>query len=101
VERLDTMDDLSRAAFASPVAAEARQATKASRYERIGRLVDSIEPPLRDVDRERVTRLLLVITSSATLRVWRDLVGATADETADDVEWIVRAAVAATRRTHR
>src|SRR6187399_1815977 len=30
VERLDTMDDLSRAAFASPMAAEARQATKAS-----------------------------------------------------------------------
>jgi hypothetical protein len=83
------------------VAAEVRRVTRTSRFERIRRLADSIEPPLPESDRERITRLLVVLTSSATLRVWRDVVGAAADGTAADVEWIVRAAVAASRRDGR
>jgi AcrR family transcriptional regulator len=98
VDHLDSLDDLARAAFASPVAAEVRRVTRASRYERIRRLADSIDPPLREADRDRITRLLVVLISSATLRMWRDVLGSTGEEAADDVEWIVRAAIAASRR---
>ena len=101
VERLESLDDLARAAFASPLAAEVRRVTRASRYERVRRVTESIDPPLPQAARDRLTRLLVVLSSSATLRVWRDVLDSTAEETADDVDWIVRAAVAASRREER
>lgn len=95
VDRLDTLDDLSRAAMASPGASEVRHATMPARYERIRRLADSIEPKLPKADRDRITRLLVVLTASASLRMWRDHLGLSADDVADDVDWIVRAAISA------
>jgi len=97
VERLDALDDLSRAAMASPGASEVRHATMPSRIERIRRLTDSIEPRLGKADRDRITRLLVVLTASASLRMWRDHLGLSADEVAEEVDWIVRAAVTAAR----
>lgn len=93
LERLDDLDDLSRAAMASPVASEVRHATMPSRYERIRRLADSIEPKLRTADRDRITRLLTVITASSSLRMWRDHLGLSVDEVANEIDWIVRAAI--------
>jgi AcrR family transcriptional regulator len=95
IDRLDTLDDLSRAAMASPGASEVRHATMPTRHERLRRLTDAIEPKLRKVDRDRITRLLMVLTASASLRMWRDHLGLSGDEVADDVDWIVRAAIAA------
>lgn len=94
-DRLDSLDDLARAALASPASAEARHVTMPDRYERVRRLADAIEPRLSDVDRARIARLLVVLTASSSLRMWRDHLGSTVDEAADDVEWLVRAAVAA------
>ena len=99
LERLDNLDDLSRAAMASPAASEVRHATLATRYERIQRLADSIEPKLRKADRDRITRLLTVITASASLRMWRDHLGLSVDETADEIDWIVRAAIFASHES--
>jgi AcrR family transcriptional regulator len=97
-ERVDMFDDLDRAAMASPAADEARRVTMPSRLERIGRLADSIEPRLPKADRDRITRLLVILTASSSLRMWRAHLGATVDEAADDIDWIVRAAVAAATR---
>jgi AcrR family transcriptional regulator len=93
VERLDNLDDLSRAAMASPAASEVRHATMATRYQRIRRIADSIEPQLRKADRARITRLITVITASSSLRMWRDHLGLSADEVAKEIDWIVRAAI--------
>ena len=102
VERLDALDDLSRAAMASPGASDVRHATMPARYERISRLTDSIEPMLKKSDRDRITRLLVVLTASSSLRMWRDHLELSADEVADDVDWIVRAAItAASERKER
>jgi AcrR family transcriptional regulator len=95
LERLDALGDMERAALASPASSEVRHLTMPMRYERIGRLVDSIEPKLRKADRDRITRLLVVLTASSSLRMWRDHLGSTVDEVADDIDWIVRAAIAA------
>lgn len=94
-DRLDTLDEVTLAAMASPMAAEVRHATMPARFERVRRLTDAIEPPLVEADRDRITRLLVVITASASLRMWRDHLGLSVDEVADEIEWIVRAAVAA------
>ena len=93
--RLDDLDDLARAALASPLADAARRETMPERLRRIRALVGSIEPPLAADDAARIVRLLVILTSSSTLRIWRDLLGSSVDEAAGDVEWAVRAAVAA------
>lgn len=97
IERLDALDDVSRAAFASPIADEVRHATMPSRFARLRRLGESIEPPLSSADLDRITRLLVVLISQSSLRTWRDHLGVSADQAADDVDWILRAAIAAAR----
>lgn len=97
IERLDALDDVSRAAFASPIADEVRHVTMPSRVTRLRRLGESIEPPLASADLDRITRLLVVLTSQSSLRTWRDHLGVTADQAAEDVDWILRAAIAAAR----
>jgi AcrR family transcriptional regulator len=97
VERLDAMDDMSRAALASPIADEVRHATMPSRYMRVRRLCESIEPPLSSANLDRITRLLVVLISSSALRMWRDHLGVSADQAAEDVDWMLRAAIAAAR----
>src|SRR5918994_2491719 len=67
-ERLDAMDDVSRAAIASPIADEVRHATMPSRFERIRRLGESIKPPLTKADLDRITRILVILISSSSLR---------------------------------
>jgi AcrR family transcriptional regulator len=94
-ERLDALDDVSRAAFASPIADQVRHATMPSRFERIRALGKSIEPPLAKADLDRITRILVILISSSSLRTWRDHLGASPEQAADDIDWILRAAIAA------
>ena len=59
------------------------------------KLVDGIVPDGSPVDRERLTRLLVVLTGTAAFRTWHDHVGSSVDQAAEDVEWAVRALIAA------
>jgi AcrR family transcriptional regulator len=93
-DRLDAFDDLARAAAASPAAEEARHVTMPDRVERIRRFLDSIAPSLAEFDRDRIARLLMILTTSSALRVWRDHLGSSVDEAADDIDWLVRVAIA-------
>jgi AcrR family transcriptional regulator len=98
-ERLASYSALDLAAVASPVGDEVRHATMAHRLKRLSRLADSVQPPLVKADRDRMTRLLAVLTASASLRMWRDHLGVSVDQAADDIVWVMQASVAATRRT--
>jgi AcrR family transcriptional regulator len=97
IERLDALDDVSRAAYASPIADEVRHATMPSRYRRMRRLGESIQPPLSDAALDRIARLLVVLISQSSLRTWRDHLGVSADQAAEDVDWVLRAVIAAAR----
>jgi AcrR family transcriptional regulator len=97
--RIDALDDLARAAMASPGGDEVRHATMSSRLARIGRLADSLAGDVPAESRARLTRLLTVLTASASLRMWRDHLGSTVDEAADDIDFVIRAAVAASKRS--
>jgi len=97
IERLDALDDVARAAYASPIADEVRHATMPSRFKRIRRLGESIEPPLSRAALDRITRLLVVLISQSALRTWRDHLGVSSDQAAEDVDWILRAAIGAAR----
>jgi AcrR family transcriptional regulator len=94
-ERLDAADDLAWAAMASPASEEVRAIHAPRRLEVGRRIADSIEPTLAKADRERIARLLVVLISSSSLRVWRDHLGGSVEQAADDIDWAIRAAIAA------
>jgi AcrR family transcriptional regulator len=95
-ERLDAADDLARVAMASPAAAEARGATMPDRLRFSRRFVETVAPELARTDQDRIARVLVVLTMSSALRTWRDHLGASADDAADDVQWTIRSLIAAT-----
>jgi len=94
-ERTDSLGDLARAAMASPASEEVRRLNIPDRLAIFRRVADSIEPKPSEADRDRIARLLVILTASSALRMWRDHLGSSVDEAADDVDWLVRAAIAA------
>lgn len=92
---LDSLGEVARAAFASPGSDEGRRLSMPTRIAMSRHFVDSVARGASRVDRERISRLLLILTSSAAMRTWRDHLGATVDEAADDVDWVLRAMLAA------
>jgi len=99
-DHVESFDDLARAAMAGPASEEARRINIPDRLAMARQLADSIVPRLLEVDRDRIARLLVILTSSSALRMWRDHLGSTVDEAADDVDWVVRAAIAAATPRH-
>jgi len=93
--RIESFDDLVRAAMVSPAAEEARRTVMPGRYELGRRLLEATQPDLAGVDRDRIARILTVLITSSSLRVWRDHLGANADIAADDIDWAYRAMAAA------
>lgn len=97
-ERIDSAGDLARAAAASPAADEVRRVDMPARLEMSRGIADSIVPKLAPGDRDRIARLLTILISASALRVWRDHLGSTATEAADDIEWVINAAIASSAR---
>ena len=95
IERLDTLDEVGRAAFVSPIADEVRHATMPARFARMRRVAESIEQPLSSDDLDRIARLLVVLISQSAMRTLRDHLGLSADQAADDIDRVLRAVIAA------
>jgi len=98
-DRIDSAGDLARAAAASPAAEEVRRADMPARLEISRRLADSIVPKLTPGDRDRIARLLTILISASALRVWRDHLGSTVEDAANDIDWVISAAIAASTRS--
>lgn len=97
LDTVDAFDDLARAAMASPAGEEARHRSMPRRIALVRAMVDTIEPPLLEASRDRIVRLVVVLTSTAALRAWRDHLERSPEEVADEIETVVRAAIAAER----
>jgi AcrR family transcriptional regulator len=95
---LDSLDDYTRAVMASGASDELRRATIPNRLAVFRDVVDSVEPKLADADRDRLTRFLVVLSQSASLRMWHDHLGLSVDEVAEEIDWLVKAAIAAAQR---
>ena len=99
---MDGLDDVMRAAHASPAAEEVRRVHAPNRFRLARRVVDGIAEQLPLADRDRIARLLVVMTASPALRMWRDDFGASVEEIADDIDRTIRAAITdAERETPR
>src|SRR3990172_3087327 len=64
-DRTESFDDLAPAAMASPAADEGRRLSMPERFEMSRRFADSVVPGLPEVDRDRLARLLVVLTTSS------------------------------------
>jgi AcrR family transcriptional regulator len=100
-KRTDSLGDLARAAMASPASDETRRINMPDRLAMFRRLADSIQPRPSEVDRDRIARLLVILTASSALRLWRDRLGSSVDEAADDVDWALRAVIASATSRNR
>jgi AcrR family transcriptional regulator len=98
---MDGLDDVMRAAHASPGAEEVRRVHAPNRFRLARRVVDGVAPELSEADADRIARILVVMTASPALRMWRDDFGASVEEIADDIDQTVRAAIAAAREIPR
>jgi AcrR family transcriptional regulator len=93
-ERTDSFSEVDRAAMASPAAQEVRRINMPDRLELFGRMADTIEPKPSKSDRDRIARLLVILTASSSVRLWRDQLGSSVEEAADDVDWAIHALIA-------
>lgn len=97
ISGMEGLDDVARAALASPAGEEVRRIHAPNRF-RLGRtIVDGIAPELPEADRDRLARLLLVMTSSAALRMWREQLGRSVEQIAEEIDGAVRAVIASAR----
>ena len=100
-ERTDSLGDLARIAMASPASEEVRALNMPDRIAMFRRIAESIVPRPSDVDRDRIARLLVILTASSALRMWRDHLGSSVDEAADDVDWVIHALIASATSRNR
>jgi len=100
-ERTDSLGDLARVAMASPASEAVRALNMPDRLAMFRRLADSIVPKPSEEDRDRIARLLVVLTASSALRLWRDQLGSSVEEAADDVDWVIRAVIASASSRNR
>jgi AcrR family transcriptional regulator len=97
--RMESFDEMSRAALFSPAADEVRRISMPERIAKSRAFARLVAPGARAADLERIARIFVVLTNSAALRIWRDHLGSSADEAADDIVWILRAAIATAQGT--
>jgi AcrR family transcriptional regulator len=91
-------DDLSIAALGGPAGDEVRRVSMPRRLAAFRPLVEKLMPGLDELEHDRVARVLTVLISSSALRMWRDYLGSSADEAADDVAWVIRWALTGARK---
>src|SRR5687767_14134532 len=93
-ERTDSLGDPARLAMAGPTSDEVRRLNVPRRLAIFRRVADTIVPTPSQADRDRIARLLVILTASSALRLWRDQLGSSVEEVADDVDWVIRAVIA-------
>jgi AcrR family transcriptional regulator len=96
--RLESLGEVARAAMSSPASDEARRRQMPARQALSRQFVASVMPKGSATDRERLARVLLVLTSSSGMRMWRDQQGVSVDTAADDIHWLIRTVLSATER---
>ncbi len=87
--RNEAMDAEVRAAMASQLGQEVRRRTMPERVSLIRKAIAERVPGVTGAELDRLTRVLLILMSSATMRAYKDYLGMGAMEAAEDVAWTV------------
>jgi len=87
-----------RTAMSGPEGAKVRRRRMAERLERVDTVLAGTD--LSAADRERMRELLVVLTSSAVQRAFREYLGLAPDVAADRVAWAIRRLTATPKKTN-
>ena len=82
------MDAELRAALASELGQQTRRRLMPQRVAIARKTIAARLPGLTDEELDRFTRVFLILTSSATMRAYKDYLGMDAAQAADDVAWV-------------
>lgn len=83
-------DDLIRAAFASRMGRDTRLEWTEDRLETMREAFRRLDSDLTSEHIEHLSRTALILTTSDTYREWKERLGLTPDEAADEVMWTFR-----------
>ena len=86
----EAVDDLLRAAFASRIGREARLQSSEQRLADMEAMFRHVEPDLTPEQITHIAKTTLILTASDTFREWKERLGLTADEAAEEVMWTIR-----------
>ncbi len=92
-QHFEDTDDLMRAAFASRLGRSVRVDGSKERLELFRQTFRSVEPDLGPSDLEHVAKLGMVLTTSESYQQWKDRLGLTPDQVADEVMWAIRTVI--------
>lgn len=84
-------DDLIRAAFASRMGRDARIEWTEERLGVMKETLRHLDPNLTPEELDHLGKTALILTTSDTYREWKERLGLTPDEAADEVMWTIRA----------
>jgi AcrR family transcriptional regulator len=86
----ENSDDLLKAAFTSRMGRASRMEWTEDRLEATKRALLGLEPGLDREDLGHLAKAALILTTSDAYREWRERLGLTPDEAADEVMWTIR-----------
>lgn len=95
---LDSMDLTLRAAMASELGQEVRQATMPKRRVMIRDFIGRVAPELPDAELQRVADLALLLVSTAGFRAYKDYLGFGPDASAELATWAIRTLIEGARK---
>ncbi|HEU0236739.1 MAG TPA: TetR/AcrR family transcriptional regulator [Candidatus Limnocylindrales bacterium] len=98
---LEAMDGTLRAAMASELGQEARQAAMPARRATHREVMRRSAPEVTDADLERLTDLSVALMSSGAYRVYRDFIGLSVEDAADRAAWALQTLVRGARAGSR
>jgi AcrR family transcriptional regulator len=88
--KYEELDETLRAAAMSEFAYEARRAVLPARLKMLEQALTPVTGALSEEDRVRLRNVILILTSTASIRAFKDYLGLSGNETADNIEWAMR-----------
>jgi len=85
--RNEAIDVETRAAMASRLGQQVRRQTMPQRWDLVRKTIGERVPGLSSTELDRLSRLCLILMSSATMRAYKDYLGMDATQTAEEVAW--------------
>lgn len=85
----ENTDDLLRAAFASRIGREVRIKWSTERLQLMKEALQQLEPGLESNQLDHMAKLVLILITSEAYQQWKDRLGLSPEEAADEVLWAI------------